>query len=63
MSDFETQIRFLSENGKRNLTVRHNKTNIKITSPDFLKSEKSDEELKKEVWEVMKLAIKIWGDK
>lgn len=60
MSDFETQTRFLSENGKRNLTVRHKKTNIKITSPDFLQSEKSDEELKKEVWEVMKLAIKTW---
>ena len=58
---YSVSVRFLSENGKRNLTVTHLETNIKITSPDFFLHEKSDEQLKKEVWEIMKIAIKQWG--
>lgn len=62
-SEFEVGFRFLSEGGKRNLTVIHKPSSIKITSPDYFIHEKSDNELKKMVWEVMKLAIKIFGDK
>jgi len=58
---FSINIRFLSEGGKRNITVTHNQTNVKITSPDFFEREKSDEQLKKETWEVMKKALEVWG--
>lgn len=54
------RVRFLSENGKRNLTVTHLPTNIKITSPDFTLQERTDEQLKREVWELMKKAIETW---
>lgn len=58
---FKVSVRYLSEGGKRNMTVIHKPTNVKITSPDYFVHEKSDEELKKEIWEVMKFAIKIWS--
>ena len=60
---FKTYYRHLQENGKRNLTVIHEESNIKITSPDYFVHEKSDSELKKEVWEIMKLALKIFNFK
>jgi predicted secreted Zn-dependent protease len=59
-SEFEVRFRFLSEGGKRNITVIHKPSNIKITSPDYFINEKSDNELKKLVWEVMKKAIEIF---
>lgn len=59
-SNFEVRLRFLSEDGKRNMTVIHLPTNIKITSPDYFVHEKSNEDLKKMVWEVMKKAIEIF---
>ena len=57
---FEVRTRYLSQDGKRNLTVTHLITNIKITSPDFTHQEKSNDQLKKEVWEIMKKAIETW---
>ncbi len=61
---FEVRFRFLdSTQNKRNLTVVHQQSNIKVTSPDFTIQEKSDDELKKEVWEVMKKAMEIWSIK
>lgn len=62
MSAFEINYRYQSGDNdtKRNITVTHKVTKIKITSPDFTLEEKSDDELKKEVWEVMKTAMKIW---
>lgn len=59
-SNFEVSVRFLSEGGKRNMTVIHLPTNIKITSPDYFVYEKSNEDLKKMVWEVMKKAIEVF---
>lgn len=59
MSEFSLMYRFLDES-KRNLTVIHHPSNIKITSPDYCSSEKSDEQLKKEVWNVLKYAINLW---
>lgn len=59
---FEKNFRFIDEK-TRNLTVIHKESNVKITSPDFTFQQKSDDELKKEVWEVMKTAMKIWNIK
>lgn len=58
---YELRSRYLREGGKRNMTVIHRSSNIHITSPDYLVNEKSDDQLKNEVWQVMKLAIKIWN--
>jgi hypothetical protein len=61
---FEAKVRFLdSTQQKRNLTVVHEQSNIKVTSPDFTIQEKSDDQLKKEVWEVMKKAMEVWNIK
>jgi len=61
---FEAKIRYLdAPPSKRNLTVIHQQSNIKITSPDFTIQEKSDDQLKKEVWEVMKKAMEVWNIK
>lgn len=57
MSEFTLRFRFLDES-KRNLTVTHNPTNISITSPDYFVAEKSDKQLKKEAWDVLKYALK-----
>lgn len=59
---FDTFFRFSDQN-TRNLTVTHKASNIKITSPDFSFDQKSDDKLKKEVWEVMKKALEIWNIK
>lgn len=59
-TDFDLNFRYLSENGKRNITVVHKSTNIKITSPDYFVHEKSDDELKKMIWQVMKKALEIF---
>lgn len=42
------------------MTVVHVPTNIKITSPDYFVHEKSNDELKKMVWEVMKKALEVF---
>lgn len=61
---FEAKARYLdSSQNKRNLTVTHQQLNIKITSPDFTIQEKSNDQLKKEVWEVMKKAMEVWNIK
>ncbi len=60
IQSFKLTTRFLEENGKRNITVTHLPTNLKITSPDYFVHEKSDAELKKNVWEIMKTAIKVF---
>lgn len=59
-TDFDVFIRYLSEGGKRNMTVIHTPTNIKITSPDYFVHEKSNDDLKKMVWEVMKKALEVF---
>lgn len=59
-SEFDVSVRYLGEFGKRNMTVVHIPTNIKITSPDYFHQEKSDDELKKMIWEVMKKALEIF---
>lgn len=58
---FQVSRRF-TISGKRNMTVIHIEKNIKITSPDYFENDKTDTQLKKEIWEVMKFAIKIFGD-
>ncbi|MFT6841368.1 MAG: putative secreted Zn-dependent protease [Psychroserpens sp.] len=60
MSDFKIYYRYLDEDGKRNITVKHIPTNIKITSPDYFESEMSNKELKSKVWEILQLAIKLF---
>lgn len=59
--DFELFVRF--KDGKRNLTVTHIPTNIKVTSPDYFDYEVDAQKLKAKVWEVMKKALEVFDDK
>jgi hypothetical protein len=59
-SDFSVSFRYLNEGGKRNMTVTHLPTNIKITSPNYSHEEKTNDQLKSLVWEVMKKALEVF---
>jgi hypothetical protein len=46
---------------ERKIIVRHIESGLEITSPQFNNQEKSDQQLKKELWEIMKRAIEIFN--